>query len=182
MSHPHWLKSSLSLPPSSTCHPWRAFLSEFFDLSFYFHPLFLVFFLSFLSMYSDDLDSVTNNLRDSAKGSNDGYDVAFPLTIGELAGVSPLFRLLDPGLRKSVAVVMPTTLPLMRISPPKKEVRSRGRWASARVHERIVALIRVLIWIWTMVMRLSPERIVLTESRPRDCDVVSAHHYPLNLT
>ena len=31
-------------------------------------------------MYSDDLDSVTNNLRDSAKGSNDGYDVAFPLT------------------------------------------------------------------------------------------------------
>ena len=31
-------------------------------------------------MYSDDFDSVTNNLRDSAKGSNDGYDVAFPLT------------------------------------------------------------------------------------------------------
>ena len=55
-----------------------------FDLSFYFHPHFLVFFPSFLFMhsglYSDDLDSVTNNLRDSAKGSNDGYDVAFPLT------------------------------------------------------------------------------------------------------
>ena len=31
-------------------------------------------------MYSDDLDSVTNNLRDSAKGNNVGYDVAFPLT------------------------------------------------------------------------------------------------------
>ena len=31
-------------------------------------------------MYSDDLDPVTNNLRDSAKGNNDGYDVAFPLT------------------------------------------------------------------------------------------------------
>ena len=31
-------------------------------------------------MYSDDFDSMTNNLRDSAKGSNDGYDVAFPLT------------------------------------------------------------------------------------------------------
>ena len=28
----------------------------------------------------DDLDSVTNNLRDSAKGSNDGYDVTFSLT------------------------------------------------------------------------------------------------------
>ena len=31
-------------------------------------------------MHSDDLDSVTNNLRNSAKGNNDGYDVAFPLT------------------------------------------------------------------------------------------------------
>ena len=51
-----------------------------FDFSFYFYPHFLVFFLSFLSMYSDNFDSVTNNLRDSAKGSNDGYDVAFPLT------------------------------------------------------------------------------------------------------
>ena len=29
-------------------------------------------------MYSDDFDSVINNLRDSAKESNDGYD--FPLT------------------------------------------------------------------------------------------------------
>ena len=35
-------------------------------------------------MYSDDLDSVTNNLRDSAKGSNDGYDVAFPLTVVQM--------------------------------------------------------------------------------------------------
>ena len=31
-------------------------------------------------LYSDDLDSLTNDLRDSAKGSNDGYDVAFSLT------------------------------------------------------------------------------------------------------
>ena len=31
-------------------------------------------------MYSDDLDSVTNNLRDSAKGSLVTYDVAFTLT------------------------------------------------------------------------------------------------------
>ena len=28
----------------------------------------------------DDLDSVTDDLRDSVKGSNDGYDVAFSLT------------------------------------------------------------------------------------------------------
>ena len=31
-------------------------------------------------MYSDDLDSVTNNLRDSAKGSLVSYDDIFPLT------------------------------------------------------------------------------------------------------
>ena len=31
-------------------------------------------------LYPDDLDSVTNNLRDSAKGSNDGYDATFSLT------------------------------------------------------------------------------------------------------
>ena len=31
-------------------------------------------------LHSDNLDSVTNNLRDSAKGSNDGYDVAFSPT------------------------------------------------------------------------------------------------------
>ena len=41
---------------------------------FYLHLHFPVLFLSFLSMYSDDIDSVTKNLRD------DGYDVAFPLT------------------------------------------------------------------------------------------------------
>ena len=33
----------------------------------------------------DDLDSVTKDLRDSVKGSNDGYDVAFSLT--EVKGV-----------------------------------------------------------------------------------------------
>ena len=31
-------------------------------------------------MYSDDLDAVTNNLRDSAKGSLVTYDDTFPLT------------------------------------------------------------------------------------------------------
>ena len=38
--------------------------------------------------YSDDLDSVTNNLRDSAKGSNDGYDVAFSLTLTDMCDTS----------------------------------------------------------------------------------------------
>ena len=32
-------------------------------------------------MYSDDLDSVTNNLPDSAKGSLVTYDDTFPLTL-----------------------------------------------------------------------------------------------------
>ena len=80
-SHPHWLKSSLSLSPSSPYHPWWTFLSECFDLSFYFHPHFLVLFLSFLSMHVDsDLDSMTSNLRDSAKGSFVTHDDFFPLT------------------------------------------------------------------------------------------------------
>ena len=75
-----------SVIPSQS-HPWCAFLSEFFDFSFSFHPHFLVFFFSFSFLfmysdhYSDDLDSVITNLRDSAKGSNDGYDVAFSLTL-----------------------------------------------------------------------------------------------------
>ena len=34
---------------------------------------------------TDDLDSVTNDLRDSAKGSNDGYDATFSLTVMEMA-------------------------------------------------------------------------------------------------
>ena len=64
--HPHAIHVRLSL--------------ILFDLSFYFHSHFLVFFFSFLSMYSDDLDSVTNNLRDSAKVSLVTYDDTFPLT------------------------------------------------------------------------------------------------------
>ena len=66
------------IPSSSHAHERLSLI--LFDFSFYIHPHFLVFFLSFLSMYSDDFDSVTNNLRDSANGNNDGYDVAFPLT------------------------------------------------------------------------------------------------------
>ena len=78
-SHPHWLKSSLSLSLSSTCHPCVVGLDSLRRLLLL-PPALPRFLLSFLSMYSDDLDSVTNNLRDSAKGSNDGYDAAFPLT------------------------------------------------------------------------------------------------------
>ena len=74
------LKSSLSPSLSSPYHPWWAFLSELLDFSFYFHPHFLVLFLSFLSMHFNDLDSMTNNLRDSAKVSLVTYDDTFPLT------------------------------------------------------------------------------------------------------
>ena len=39
----------------------------------------------------DNLDSVENNLRHSAKGSNDAYDVFFSLThcASAISGVSP---------------------------------------------------------------------------------------------
>ena len=50
------------------------------DFSFYLSPHFTVFFLSFLSMYSDNFDSVTNNLRNSANGSFVTSEDTFPLT------------------------------------------------------------------------------------------------------
>ena len=81
MCHTHIGSSRLlSLSPSSSYHPWWAFLSELLDFSFYLSPHFLVFFLSFISMYSDNFDSVTNNLRDSANGSFVTSDDTFPLT------------------------------------------------------------------------------------------------------
>ena len=57
-----------------------------FDLSFYFNLSFTVFFLSSVLMHPDlqtdlyNLDSVENNLRHSAKGSLDAYDVTHSLT------------------------------------------------------------------------------------------------------
>ena len=64
-----------------------SFLLILFDLSFYFHLSFPVFFLSSVLMYPDlqtdlyNLDSVENNLRHSAKGSLDAYDVTHSLTL-----------------------------------------------------------------------------------------------------
>ena len=61
-------------------------LSDLFDLSFYFNLSFPVFFLSSVLMHPDlhtdlnNLDSVENNLRHSAKGSLDAYDVTHSLT------------------------------------------------------------------------------------------------------
>ena len=82
---PHWLKSSLSL--SSSRHVAHVSSSLIlFDLHFYFHLYFPVLFLFSFLMHSDlhtdldNLDSVENNLRHSAKGSNDAYDVTFSLT------------------------------------------------------------------------------------------------------
>ena len=60
--------------------------SELFDLPFYFDLSFPVFFLSSVLMHPDlhtdlyNLDSVENNLRHSAKGRNDAYDVTHSLT------------------------------------------------------------------------------------------------------
>ena len=58
----------------------------FISLSFYFNLSFPVFFHSSVLMHPDlhtdldNLDSVENNLRHSAKGSLDAYDVTFSLT------------------------------------------------------------------------------------------------------
>ena len=57
------------------------FVSELLLFSFDLSPaLHSSFFRSFLSMYSDDFDSVTNNLRNSAKGTFVTSDDTFPLT------------------------------------------------------------------------------------------------------
>ena len=63
-----------------------AFLSDLFDLLFYFDLSFTVFFHSSVLMHPDlhtdldNLDSVENILRHSAKGSLDAYDVTHSLT------------------------------------------------------------------------------------------------------
>ena len=63
-----------------------AFLFDLFDLPFYFNLSFSVFFHSSVLMHPDlhtdldNLESVANNLRHSAKGSLDAYDVIFSLT------------------------------------------------------------------------------------------------------
>ena len=80
---------SVIFTPCCTC----VVLSELFDLPFYFNLSFPVFFHSSVLTYPDlhidlnDLDSVENNLRHSAKGSLDAYDVTHSLTQpGEEAG------------------------------------------------------------------------------------------------
>ena len=68
------------------CHPWCVILSDFTFLPFYFDLSFPVFFHSSDLMHPDlhtdldNLDSVQHNLRHSAKGSLDAYDVTFSLT------------------------------------------------------------------------------------------------------
>ena len=84
MSH-HIGSSSMSL--SSSRHVAHVSFSLIFTyLPFYFNLSFPVFFLSSVLMHPDlhtdlyDQDSVQNNLRHSAKGSLDAYDVTHSLT------------------------------------------------------------------------------------------------------
>ena len=79
---PHWLKSFMCLHViSSACHDER-FSLIFTYLPFYFNLSFPVFFHSSVLMHPDlhtdldNLDSVENNLRHSAKGSLDAYDLS----------------------------------------------------------------------------------------------------------
>ena len=71
---------------SSSRHVYVRFSLIFTNLPFYFDLSFPVFFYSSVLMHPDlhtdldNLDSVENNLRHSAKGSLDAYDVTFSLT------------------------------------------------------------------------------------------------------
>ena len=73
-------------PISSSRHVYERFSLIFTYLPFYFDLTFSVFFHSSVLMHPDlhtdldNLDSVENNLRHSAKGSLDAYDVTFSLT------------------------------------------------------------------------------------------------------
>ena len=85
MAHaPHWLKMFLGLTSlhRHTC----VVLLDLTFLPFYFDLTFPVFFDSSVLMHPehytdlDNLDTVENDLRHSAKGSNDAYDVTVSLT------------------------------------------------------------------------------------------------------
>ena len=83
MAHaPHWLKMFLGL---TSLH--RHTCVVLLDLTFLpFDLTFTVFFHSSVLMHPehytdlDNLDTVQSNLRNSAKGSNDAYDVTHSLT------------------------------------------------------------------------------------------------------
>ena len=83
----HDLLGSSSLSLSSSRHVAHVLFSLIFTyFPFYFNLSFTVFFLSSVLMHPDlhtdldNLDSVENNLRHSAKGSLDAYDVTHSLT------------------------------------------------------------------------------------------------------
>ena len=85
--HSHWYITFPLAQVSWVCHPILtpctcAVVSGLLHFSFYLSLHFTFFFLSFLSMYSDDFDSVTNNLRDSANGTFVTLDDVSHLTFG----------------------------------------------------------------------------------------------------
>ena len=82
---PHWLKIFMCLTSSHlhTC----AFLLDLTFFPFYFDLSFPVFFHFSLLLHPvphidlNNLNSMQHNLRTSAKGSNDAYDVTFSFTV-----------------------------------------------------------------------------------------------------
>ena len=80
----HWLK--MFLGPNSLHRHTCVVLLDLTFLPFYFDLSFPVFFQSSVLMHPehytdlDNLDTVETNLRHSAKGSNDAYDVPISLT------------------------------------------------------------------------------------------------------
>ena len=94
VSHtPHWLK--MFLGPTSLHREKCVVLLDLTFLPFYFNLTFPVFFHSSVLMHPehhtdlDNLDTVESDLRHSAKGSNDAYDVTHSLTIPRHLHLTP---------------------------------------------------------------------------------------------
>ena len=91
------------LGPTSLHRHTCVVLLDLTFLPFYFDLTFPVFFHSSVLMHPehytdlDNLDTVENNLRHSAKGSNDAYDVPFSLTKSEEAQTPPRWKTSTPG-------------------------------------------------------------------------------------
>ena len=104
---PHWLK--MFLGPTSLHRHTCVVLLDLTFLPIYFDLTFTVFLHSSVLMHPehytdlDNLDTVENNLRHSAKGSNDAYDVPISLTLTPQERLSTTRLIIDCGCHGRVS-------------------------------------------------------------------------------
>ena len=112
-----------------------------FDLPFYFYLYFPVLFRFSFLMHPDlhtdldNLDSVENNLRHSAKGSNDAYDVTFSLTktSSSIRGISmPNFEVLDARIASALNEIIHNSQFKRRISLEEQRAQKQDSLLSGR--------------------------------------------------